>query len=321
MTRLLCDRGVLAVIFLILLTSFPALAESAVTLKTTTEVNRPAIRLADVFDGVPEGIDRDIATAPAPGKSVTYDVHVLSKLAEQYRLDWQPQSLSDRAVLTRAATRITQDMILAAVLDKLKEQDIKGKVEAVFDNRALEVDLPADRQPDFALNNFEYDASTKRFRADIRAETGSSPIILPVTGRVNVSRNVPVLAHRLDVGATIAEADLEWMTVPDEHVTVDTVTEAAQVVGHELRHDVTVGQPLRTHDVMPQRLVVRGSIVTMKIETPYMLITAQGRALQDGGAGDVVRVTNTQSNRVVEGVVEASGIVRIPTAQKLAAAE
>ena len=307
--------------FLILVGSATAYAEDGVALRTATEVRSAAIKLSDVFTGVPEGIDRDIATAPVPGKSVTYDVNVLKKLAEHYRLDWAPQSLGDRAVLTRAATRITADMIREAVVAKLTAQDVKGKVEVVFDNHALEVDLPVERAPDFALNNFNYDAMSKRFRADLLAENGAGGLSLPVTGRVTVKIDVPVPAHRMEAGTTVGAADIDWLTVADDHAGGDMLTDAAQLIGHETRHDLAAGQPVHARDIMPARLVVRGSLVTLKIETPMMLITAQGRALQDGAVGETVRVTNTQSNRVVEGVVEASGLVRITTGQKMAAVE
>ena len=68
------------------------------------------------------------------------------------------------------------------------------------------------------------------------------------------------------------------------------------------------------------RLVTRGSIVTMKIETPSLTVTAQGRALQDGKLGDTVRVTNTQSNRMIEGTVESDGTVKVATVRKVALA-
>jgi flagella basal body P-ring formation protein FlgA len=311
----------LSLFFVATLFVFAAQAETTVTLRPAVEVKRAAIRLADVFAGLPEGIDRDIATAPAPGKSVTYDVHVLSKLAEQYRLDWQPQNLADCAVLTRASTRITQDMIREAVAGKLKALDIKGKTEIQFDNRNLEVNLPADQLPVFTLEKFEYDALSKHFRGDLAAKSGATPFALPVTGRVIVQRDIPVLARHLDGGATIGEADLDWITVSDEHVTGDVVTETSQIIGRELRHAITEGQPLHGRDFIPPRLVTRGSLVLLKIETPYLLMTAQGRALQDGAAGESVRVTNTQSNRVVEGIAEAPGVVRIRMARQIASVE
>ena len=57
-------------------------------------------------------------------------------------------------------------------------------------------------------------------------------------------------------------------------------------------------------------LSLRGSLVTMKIETPFMTVTAQGKAQQDGAEGEIVRVINTQSNRVVEGTVTGPGMYR-----------
>jgi flagella basal body P-ring formation protein FlgA len=59
----------------------------------------------------------------------------------------------------------------------------------------------------------------------------------------------------------------------------------------------------------------------MRIETPNILITAQGKAQQDGAEGETVRVINTQSNRLVEGIVVAPGVVEIRIAQKVALAE
>jgi flagella basal body P-ring formation protein FlgA len=59
----------------------------------------------------------------------------------------------------------------------------------------------------------------------------------------------------------------------------------------------------------------------MKIETPLMSLSAQGKALQDGTQGETVRVMNTQSNRMVEGIVDGPGSVVIRTPEKLAAVQ
>jgi flagella basal body P-ring formation protein FlgA len=68
-------------------------------------------------------------------------------------------------------------------------------------------------------------------------------------------------------------------------------------------------------------LVVRGSLVMMKIQTSLMTVTAQGKAQQDGAMGETIRVLNTQSNRVVEGVVTAPGVIDIHMAQRMTVAE
>lgn len=302
-----------------------AKAQDVVTLKPTVALMGDTVRLSDVFDGLNAQQDEAIASAPAPGKSVTYNARILKALAEKYRLDWLPSSYTDQIVLTRAATRIDQGQIRKAVVKALKQRDMTGDIEVMFDNAALEVLLPADQTPDFALNNFDYDAVNKRFRAALVTKTGEKAgekaVEIPVTGRVQVKREIPVLVRRLEAGTTVASNDIDWLEIDEDRISADMITDANQLIGRELLRDTSAGQPVRTREVIPARMVTRGSLVVMKIQTPYMLITAQGKALQDGVAGDVVRVKNTQSNRIVEGVVDAPGVIRIPTAQKIAIAQ
>lgn len=309
----------------------PCLAESddmtPVTLRNQTEVHRLIVRLSDVFDGIPAEADHDIAQAPAPGKQVTYDLNVLTRVANKYNLDWKPQSIADHVVIITACARITGDMISGAIVKKIKEinaangKNSKSTADVVFDNHALEIDLPADRVPDFALNNFDYDPLSKHFHTDLVAQTASGPYSYPITGRITMKRSVPVLARRLEGGTLVGAADLDQIEIPEERLNEGVVSDASQLIGHELRRDTDGGELIHTHDIVPPRYITRGSLITLKIQTPYMTLTAQGKALQDGAQGDVVRVTNTQSNRMVEGTVEGPGVVRVQTAQRLAEAQ
>jgi len=299
----------------------PCHADSVVTLKGEAELNRAVVRLSDVFSGVPKEIDRDIAQAPAPGKQVVYDVNVLTRLAQKYRLEWEPQGSADHVLIKTASTHITADAIREAVIRKVKASnpaEQKGaEIDVSFDNRTLDVNLPADQSADFTLNNFDYDVLNKRFHADLFA----GGYTIPVNGRVTVKHSVPVLVRRTAGGTTLSAADIDWMLVPEDRINISVVTEADQLIGRELRRDTEGDELLHTQDVMQPRLVVRGSLVTMKIETPLLQVTAQGKALQDGVMGDIVRVTNTQSNRTIEGTVTGTGTVTINTVQRVAVAQ
>lgn len=301
----------------------PCAADTVVTLRGETEVRRVAVRLSDVFTGVPAEIDRDIAQSPAPGKQVTYDVNVLTRLANKYRLDWEPQSYNDHTVITTACTRISADMIRDAVVRKIKDgqDDNRGNIDVSFDNHALEVDLPADQGAEFTLANFNYDIIGRRFSTNLMAQTAGGPFSVPVTGRITVKRNIPVLNHRLEGGTVIGAADINFVAITTDKINASVITEARDLIGRELRRDTDADEVLHTHDIIPPRFVTRGSLITLKIETPFMLLTAQGKALQDGSEGDVVRVLNTQSNRMLEGTVAGPGTVLIHTTQKMAAAQ
>lgn len=309
--------------FALVLIASPVWAAGPVTLRAETELNRPTIYLSDVFDGLAKGADKEIAISPEAGKSVTYNVSVLKKLASQYSLEWEPQSIADQTVLTRAATRITPEMISKVVEQRIKQaasKDISG-VEISFDRSMPQINLPADRTPDFALSNFAYDTQTRRFRGEIVAQNGNQPAHYPLSGRAILKKQVPVLIRRLASGTTISPHDVTWKEVSEDQITNDVLASVNDLVGLELRRDQGEGEFLRSRDVVPPRLVTRGSLVTLKIETPFMLITAQGRAMQDGTKGEVVRVTNVQSNRVIEGTVEAGGTVRVGALRQMAAVE
>ncbi len=293
---------------------------AAVTLQNDIEVSRPTVKLSDVFHGLPDGIDQDIARAPAPGKSIIYDNNVLTKLSQQYKLNWQPLNSSDHATVTTLGVHLTGDDIRAVVAEKIKSLGIKGDIDVAFDNHSLGIDMPVDRAHNFSLNNFEYDTVNKRFHAELMADAFAGPLNLPLTGHISVRHKVPVLSKRLEAGTTVSAADIDWLSVPDDRMG-GIVTNPEQLVGRELRRDTDSQQPISEHDIIPPRLVVRGTLITMRIETPFMMVTAQGRALQDGKRGDIVRITNTQSNRMVEGTVEGAGLVRIPLAQKIVAAD
>ena len=45
------------------------------------------------------------------------------------------------------------------------------------------------------------------------------------------------------------------------------------------------------------------------LQAPGMTLTAQGKALEDGGRGEMIRVVNIQSNRTIDATVQAAGQV------------
>jgi flagella basal body P-ring formation protein FlgA len=51
----------------------------------------------------------------------------------------------------------------------------------------------------------------------------------------------------------------------------------------------------------------------MILESPGLLLTAKGQALEDGAKGETIRIMNTQSNRTIEAVVTAAGTARVST--------
>lgn len=84
-----------------------------------------------------------------------------------------------------------------------------------------------------------------------------------------------------------------------------------QIVGMIAKYSIPVGKVFSLQMVEAPRLVQRGEIVTLVAETASLVVRMKGKALSDGAAGDVIKVRNTTSNRVVEGIVSGTGTVKV----------
>jgi len=72
-----------------------------------------------------------------------------------------------------------------------------------------------------------------------------------------------------------------------------------------------VDHPVKRANIRKPVLVPKGAIVTMVLKTDRMILTAQGRALQGGSEGDVIRILNAKTHKVVDGTVINPGTVSV----------
>lgn len=81
----------------------------------------------------------------------------------------------------------------------------------------------------------------------------------------------------------------------------------AQVVGQELRRTVYAGRAIQVADLGAPALVERNQTVRLTYRQGGLAILTEGRALDRGGVGEIVRVMNTSSHATVRALVNADG--------------
>jgi flagella basal body P-ring formation protein FlgA len=111
-------------------------------------------------------------------------------------------------------------------------------------------------------------------------------------------------ARNIRAGEIVAAGDIE---APKGG---DAMRRAARLIGLEAVHNIYRGQPVSESDVRSPTLVSRNQLVTMEFAKGPMLISTEGRALDQGGFGDRIRVMNLLSKRVVSAVVVSASTVR-----------
>ena len=294
-----------------LATSAAALAGSLpASLKPNAVIEGETVRLGDLWDNLGDKAETVIAPAPQPGKRITADARWLQAVAQNYGVNWQPANMFDRIVIERAAQMIDVKLVESELREALAMEGVPAPFDMDISNRtALNMMVPAAGGPvGVAIRDVLWDSRTARFSATIEAPAGAPNALRQrVGGTVYTVTRIPVLSRALGRGDVIGERDIQWVEARADTIRRDIVTDPRYMIGQEPRIQLRAGAPVRGADLQRPVLVPRNSTVTMTVTTPFMRLTTQGRAVEEGGKGDVIRVTNLQSKRVVEAIVDGPG--------------
>lgn len=143
---------------------------------------------------------------------------------------------------------------------------------------------------------------------EVRCE-GSHPWSLYVTVDVARFAQVVVSSRGLVRGAVITADDVVVARRRINGTRMDYLSSATSAVGRVAARAIGPDQILGAANVTMPRLVKRGDEVTIASVGSTISVRVRGQALKDGALGDRVSVRNLNSKRVVEGVVNADGMV------------
>ncbi len=113
-----------------------------------------------------------------------------------------------------------------------------------------------------------------------------------------------VAAKNIRAGSIIVATDI---ISPQDR---DALRRAIDIVGMEAGKTFYQGQPIDEADLRMPTLIKRNAIVHMEYAKGPMTISAEGRALDQGGLGDRIRVMNLGSKRIVTVVITGADSVR-----------
>lgn len=88
-------------------------------------------------------------------------------------------------------------------------------------------------------------------------------------------------------------------------------TEPKQLLGLETRQAIRAGEVFSPQLLISPRLIHRGQELILFATSGTMTVTMKGQALEDGAEGDIIRVRNLSSERIVEGRVVGGNRVRV----------
>ena len=293
----------------------PKKSHEQVILRHNVVVDDDLIHLGDLFEGIADKAKIAVAYAPAPGKRGVFDANWLFRVANSYGLKWRPKSLKEHVQVRRQSFTIEREEIADNILSKLINLGADPTMKLELSNRSIRLHVAANSDANLEVENAHYDPHTKRFSAYV-STPGSKPV--RITGRLKKMIKIPVFSRRIIKNELIKPEDVMWIETTSDRVQNDIVIHIEDLIGKTPKRVIRAGSLIRKNQVQRPILVEKGSLVTMILKTPAMVLTSQGRAIDPGADGDVIRITNTQSNKVVQAVVSGAGIASITPASQLA---
>ncbi len=292
-----------------------------VTFKQSSLVKNDTVLLADIasmseVSPLAKALGSQIVgSAPDAGSAAVLDareiIHKIEKTQNSSlkSVIWKGAPL---VTLTRESVIITSEKIRQIIDDYLKKNRHRlpdAQISFTPDMLPLPFELETGSHSWDVIPSSPNIIGSSRFSIIFKVN-GKVRKNFSVTGQTKAITSVVVTTRRLKYGEILTS---EMVTVADRDISSlpgysRAVTE---VIGSVLKRNLSEGAPLDPESVELPPVINRGELVKIVVSTGGLQVTATGIARSNGRQDEMIRVQNTNSNKLIYCRVEAPGLVEV----------
>jgi flagella basal body P-ring formation protein FlgA len=283
-------------------------------------VTTPEVRLGDLANVTSRFIRDDdmviglkkvfLVKSPDPGKTVTITAaQALNRLREEgVQIAGLGYALPRIMKVTRASREVTRDEILAVLEEALAKSGDTAELKGIEYSKPVHV-VPGVME--LSVEGFSR-SSTGNMQFRLLANVdGAAPARFQIGAAVDEWVQVPVARRPLLKGSVVNADDLMMARLNLNTIPSDTAHSATSIIGLETSSNITYGEVFRKKKLAIPPLIESGARITMIYESKFLKATATGTALESGAEGQLIRIRNDASKKVVTGKIIEPGLVRI----------
>ncbi|MFT7569595.1 MAG: flagella basal body P-ring formation protein FlgA [Paracoccaceae bacterium] len=288
----------------------PAYAQ--VSLRAAVSVDTPEVTVRDVFPGAQS--EAVIAKTPAPGRRLILDAYTLQRIAKRHNIQWRASTRFEQSVVTRQSRVLSAAEIETTLRRSLIRQGLSDSHQVELSNRSLNIRVATNTSQPYFIENSVMDRRSGRVSAflTVGTETGEK-LKYRLDGFTFSVIEIPVPNRRIRRGEVINTGDVIWKKIRKDDVGRNVVRDRKTVIGQSARRYLAANRKMMIDDLEAPKLVRKGSLVTIYLETSNLRLTAKARASEDGALNQTIRVVNVRSRRTVEAIVRSASRVIIPS--------
>jgi len=321
-------RMSLVLIGLILLVCKAGYSETKtnIYLKDFAWIEGPSVQLGEIaeIEGNEELVEKlkkiKITSAPALGKSRVINRDYIWVRLYQSRVKAQEVTFqgAKEVKLTALSNSIEEEQVFRAIEDVLSaflEEEEREEMEVEIGKVAFSFPILVP-VGGLKLEGEIFSSSFNSSRLTILMEIYINENLyrtLSIPLKIKIFKEVVVATRNLHTDHTFTREDIrkEKILINMNKQGEEWLCDLQEVLGKRLLRNISAGTPLEKEILGSPLLVNRGSLVTLFIEGRNIRIHAQGKALEKGEKGEMIKVLNIDSKKRLEGIIVDANSVRI----------
>lgn len=140
---------------------------------------------------------------------------------------------------------------------------------------------------------------------------GATPWKVYLQGKTKRMRTIAVLNTPVDAGQPLEKSMLSMRKLDVLSLRSGGIEDYSTFLGRQFKKSVRAGTPLSTGILAIPKLVHRREFVKIRSGSGGIAVYAEGEALSDGHHGDIIKVRNKTSGKVLQATVIDQGTVRV----------
>jgi flagella basal body P-ring formation protein FlgA len=215
-------------------------------------------------------------------------------------------------VAAGSAATITGETLQAAVQAYVEKQSPwpKGRIKVEFPEPVADVAVPAEKVTVRIKGRANEDfIGQTSFTASLR---GTKPLREEhVKATLWILMDVVVSTKSLSSGTVLGAGDVKVLQKWYDAVPQNRISDLKEVLGKKLSVSINPHMEITKNVLKDCPIVRRNQPVRIVLDNGTLCITASGVSQEDGILGDVIRVQNTASKRVIHARVRGNALVAV----------
>lgn len=206
-----------------------------------------------------------------------------------------------------------KNFIARGDLERALLKEIKGQfADCRIDIR--EIKAPDLSKVQAAIKSWSIDASNSKVQGNfvlpLKVETDKGSQNYFITGTVDIFREALVARRTIAMNEKISEQDFDKKLININFIRGSLLKES-EVIGQVAAHYLAAAQPLLSGDLKREVATTKGQLVRVLAGDESLEIVTQGIAEESGLVGDLIKIKNSETQKLMSGKIVDKGVVKL----------